>query len=240
MVNYKSVSLGLVLYGLFVQTTPVHSAPDCRTPPDPDRPQYIIGYGSLMETASKRRTAPLAGENLPVRVGGFQRGWYVRGGVSAPTTFLGVIPQASARMNAVIYRLPLTSELTALDRREDSYCRYPVSPSQIEMLDRSVRPDGQVWIYGITPAQKQLPDPQFPIVQSYVDIVIGGCLEIQETFNLTNFAEECVTTTKDWSTHWVNDRLYPRRPFIYQPRARSIDQVLQKLLPTILPQRQIE
>ena len=38
------------------------------------------------------------------------------------------------------------------------------------------------------------------------------------------------------SKHWVNDRLYPRRPFMYQKRALEIDDSRQRSLqPAVLP-----
>jgi hypothetical protein len=41
---------------------------ECKPSPDPQQPQFIIGYGSLMETAPKAR------ENLPILVREFERG----------------------------------------------------------------------------------------------------------------------------------------------------------------------
>jgi hypothetical protein len=193
-----------------------------------------------METASKRRTAPTAGESLPIRLQGLERGWFVHGPKVSPTTFLGAVVQSEAEMNAVIYRIPLAAELLATDQREQGYCRYALQSNQITMLDQSIVPQGQLWIYVIPDSQIAPPNADFPIVQSYVDIVIGGCLEIEKNFALEHFAEDCVTTTKGWSDHWVNDRLYPRRPFIYEPRATAIDQVLQETIPTWLDARKIE
>jgi hypothetical protein len=87
-----------------------------------------------------------------------------------------------------------------------------------------------------------VPDAKYPIVQSYVDIFISGCLELSQRVigENTDFAEECVTTTADWSSHWVNDRLYPRRPFIYQPKASKIDALLAKMVPDQFKQIKIE
>ncbi len=215
-------------------------AEECRPAPDLQQPQYIIGYGSLMETASKERTTPKAGESLPVLVRGFERGWYARGSSLSPVTFLGVKINPDSQMNAVIYRLPILQDLFQTDRREGGYCRSPVASSQIKMLDRSVVPLGQIWIYTVPPSQISSPSPEFPIVQSYVDIVISGCLEIEEVFSLPDFAKQCVETTKGWSTNWINDRLYPRRPFIYQPKAGRIDRVLEQTIPDIVKHRKIE
>jgi cation transport regulator ChaC len=212
----------------------------CHPEINSNQPQYIIGYGSLMQTESKRRTAPNVGENIPVMVSGFERGWFIHGPSYSPTTYLGAVLNRSAQMNAVIYRVFQSEELLATDEREDGYCRSLVEPRQLDMLDQSSVPQGQVWIYTVPEDAIATPENEFPIVQSYVDIVISGCLEIEENFTIENFAEMCVTTTTGWSEHWVNDRLYPRRPFIYQPRARAIDQVLQETIPQFLGSREIE
>ncbi len=42
----------------------------CHPDVDMSRPQYGIGYGSLMEDASRTRTAPNTGEALPALVQG--------------------------------------------------------------------------------------------------------------------------------------------------------------------------
>jgi hypothetical protein len=48
---------------------------ECDAPPDSSRPQYIIGYGSLMQDESRKRTSPRAGPAHPVEVRGYRRGW---------------------------------------------------------------------------------------------------------------------------------------------------------------------
>jgi hypothetical protein len=55
-----------------------------------------------------------------------------------------------------------------------------------------------------------------------------------------DFVDQCVLTTQGWPTHWVNDRIYPRRPFMYQPSAGEIDQRLNTLLPEIVDAINIE
>ena len=72
-----------------------------------------------------------------------------------------------------------------------------------------------------------------PIVQSYVDICLSGCLEIEATFPLAKeaeFAETFLKTSTDWSKYWVNDRIYPRRAYVYQPNAGRIDELIEKVL----------
>jgi hypothetical protein len=100
------------------------------------------------------------------------------------------------------------------------------------MLDGSkAAPDADIWYYANV--EKKMADAQHPIVQSYVDICIDGCLEIEAMYPLAkeaNFAEQFIKTCTEWKTPWVNDRIYPWRPFIYVPRASQIDALLRKVL----------
>ena len=211
------------------------AAPDieCHAVPDSSRAQYIVGYGSLMEDESRKRTSPHAGAAHPVDIAGFRRGWFAKGApVGFSTTYLGVLADRAGHINAVIYRVD-PAELAATDRREISYCRMRVAPSDVKPLERgfSPMPDGQAWIYVNRPQGIATPSAEFPIVQSYVDIFLSGCFEQEERFGLAGYARECIATTTDWSEHWVNDRIYPRRPFVHQPRAGQIDTLLSMEVP---------
>ncbi len=214
----------------------------CHAAPDAARPQYIVGYGSLMQDESRKRTSPQAGAAHPVDVQGFRRGWFARPPlVGFTTTFLGALPDPPNHLNAVIYQVDL-DEVAATDRREASYCRASVAIAAIKSLDKAFAPapEGQAWIYVNRPQGIAPPDARYPIVESYVDIFLSGCLEQEQRFGLTGFARDCLTTTSDWSTHWVNDRLYPRRPFVYQPRAIQIDDLLHATLPKYFSSIRIE
>ena len=204
----------------------------CHPHPGHGKNQYIVGYGSLLERASRQRTAPAAGEAVPVRVQGFRRAWIARGSSTGfSTTFLGVSTDARSRMNAVLFSLPDESAIAAMDSRENGYCRVKISAAQITTLDLSPLPDGERWIYVNKPQNTVPPSTTYPIVQSYVDVFLSGCLEVGRAFQLGDFAHECIVTTHGWSSHWVNDRIYPRRPFIYQPNAGAIDALLKRELP---------
>jgi hypothetical protein len=63
---------------------------------------------------------------------------------------------------------------------------------------------------------------------------------MEEKYHLKNFAASCVNTTSDWSIHWVNDRIFPRRPTIYQPKAIKIDALLQEKIPYFFHQIRLE
>jgi hypothetical protein len=121
-------------------------ADDCHPELDTAKSQYIVGYGSLMKSASKRATEPDAGISLPVLVTGFHRSWNTHG--VYPTTFLGAQPSESATMVAALYRdfLDEDGDL-ASDAREIDYCRAAVDSAAITMLDGSTVPtSSEIWI----------------------------------------------------------------------------------------------
>ena len=218
------------------------AASGCDGAPDAGRPQYIVGYGSLMQDESRKRTSPDAGSAHPVEVTGYRRGWITRGsslGFSA--TYLGAVQDRASRLNAVIYRVA-PQELEATDKRERSYCRAIVALPDLRVLGTglSLPADAQAWIYVSRGPSVELPSAKYPIVQSYVDVFLSGCLEQEERFGVAGFAEQCIDTTSGWSEHWVNDRIYPRRPFVYEPRARQIDTLLSKELPRYFSRIRIE
>lgn len=212
----------------------------CHPLVNPHQSQYIIGYGSLIETASKNATDPHTGENKPVWVTHYQRGWFSKGlsdGFS--TTYLGVIKNKHARFNGSIFNLPVSS-LQHFDTREKYYCRVLVSPADIHLLTGKKLPSGQFWIYELKPELVAPPSDRYPIVESYVDIFLAGCLEIEKKYHLSNFAAACINTTSDWSVNWVNDRIYPRRPSLYQPHALVIDKLLKQHIPQFFQQIKLE
>ena len=195
-----------------------------------------------MQDESRQRTSPHAGPAQPVEVTGFWRGWIAQGSaVGLSTTFLGVTADRRSRINAVIYRIePI--ELAATDRREASYCRRSVPKGDVTPLGGTAPAltGSQVWIYISAPASAATPSARFPIVQSYVDIFVAGCLEQEQRFSLEGFAQQCLQTTDGWSEHWVNDRQFPRRPFIHQPKAGQIDALLARHLPALFSRIKVE
>jgi hypothetical protein len=62
---------------------------------------------------------------------------------------------------------------------------------------------------------------EFPLLESYVDVVVEGALDYGE-----NFARELLETTSDWSNYWLNDRELARRPWVYNPASSQVDELL--------------
>jgi hypothetical protein len=91
-----------------------------------------------------------------------------------------------------------------------------------------------VYIFLSDPGCIKPPSEETPMVQSYVDICINGCLELEALYRTLNeplakesFTKEFIRTSSGWSEFWVNDRVYPRRPGAYRPSATDIDKALQ-------------
>jgi len=204
---------------------------------------YIFGYGSLIEQASRMKTTPSAMYVLPAWAPGFARGWWARtGAIGFSTTFAGAIPEKNGSINGVVYAVT-QEELEATNRREQGYTPTDITDS-VRILG-SYKPKDKVWIYvnKFKPGEREqnLPSPQFPIVQSYVDICLTGCLEIQQGFpDVGDFAGEFIDSTQEWSNYWENDRVHPRRPtFAGVPLASKIDQLIEKHLPDLFAQIQL-
>lgn len=213
-----------VLFFIRVTASPTQNS-HCYPPVDPALAQYMVGYGSLMQSDSKSATYKETGDNLPIILSGFQRGWFVRGG-SSQQTFLGVIKNKEKHLNAVLFKLPSFASIAYYDQREKHYCRVLVSPSAIQALSPFKTPTGQVWIYVPKQAMFAMPSSKYPIMQSYVDVFLYGCLEIQKKYHLKNFAAQCISTTSGWSSFWINDRLHPVRVLLYDPDYLQIDELL--------------
>ncbi|HCH24415.1 MAG TPA: gamma-glutamylcyclotransferase [Oceanospirillaceae bacterium] len=171
---------------------------------------YIFGYGSLINSDSRRITG-IAGDSIPVRVRGLQRYWVSFTGVDMRA--VGVRSEASSQCNGVLFDVP-AGELDKFDLRERGYVRQALDHHHIEYLDDAMAESllaHPVWVYTYPDCPRE---SQFsPISQSYLDVIMLGCLEVGEAF-----AREFLQHTKLWQD-WHDDRLNPR-----YPRATTHDQ----------------
>lgn len=205
----------------------------CLPAPDTNLAQFIIGYGSLMEESSKRKASTQVGENYPIYLKGFTRGWIepstTRSGFGI--TFLGIQKEPRAKINAVYYKLDDSKAIYDYDKRESIYCRVKVSPKQIEPLSNNKLPVGEYWTYLKEASENNRASTDKPLLQSYVDLFLSGCLELEEKYNLKHFAENCIKTTKYWSPIWINDRANPRTGLGNLSYSSKIDHLLATQLP---------
>ena len=110
-----------------------------------------------------------------------------------------------------------------------SYYRLRLEKDQIRPLSWQNLPnyDCKIFVYSLDrDKQSQRATYQEPILQSYVDIVMNGCLEYG-----TNFAKQFINTTEGWNQWWLNDRTIPRRPWVTEPNYKIIDKLLTKYVP---------
>tara|TARA_B100001093_G_C26411537_1_gene835802 strand:- start:23 stop:712 length:690 start_codon:yes stop_codon:yes gene_type:complete len=215
-----------ILFFIFLLNTSLVNAKNCNLEPSKGSINFVIGYGSLMEEKSRTRTNPAAKIAKPIMVKGFERIWGHNGG-NYKITFLTIIKKKNSEVNAVYYPIS-ASGLKKLDRRESSYCRIKVSRKDLNFYDEKIKNDNSsFWIYAANPKRLKNPTEEHPIVQSYVDIFMNGCLQIQKKYSIKDFANACIETTKGWSPYWVNDRIHSRRPFQVS-NAYKIDQHLSK------------
>jgi cation transport regulator ChaC len=205
-------------------------------------PQYLVGYGSLMDEASKRRTDPHARESFPVSIKGYKRSWSLHGDLPGfNTTFLSLSEDQSSLFNGVIYPLNSPEDIQRYDKRESTYCRKQLDADALKLFPTEHIPQQkQVWIYIRAQKVEEYPTEDYPIVQSYVDLFIRGCIQIEEKFKIKHFAKTCIQSTDQWSVYWVNDRIFPRRPSIFEPYASQIDALLKETLPETFKHIRIE
>jgi hypothetical protein len=154
----------------------------------------------------------------------------------AVTTFVGAIPKKSSSRNGIVYAVS-KEEFDATTEREKNYTPTEIT-STVQILSGSYKPKDEVWIYVNKfeegEHQKSLPTREFPIVQSYIDICLTGCLQIMNGFpDAGGFAGEFIESAEEWSKHWENDRVHPRRTRFTVPAAKDIDKLLQKHRPKL-------
>lgn len=211
--------------------------------------QYVFGYGSLLDRSSRLGTVPLAKDVFPVRLQGMVRGWWARTKVTGfSTTYVGCLDandpllkntSASGWVNGIIFEVG-QADLEMLDEREKNYCRKKIDVNRLSayMETRAIQDflskDTEVWAYlnsfqGYEDFAESRPTKMFPIVQSYVDICLNGCLELEAS--APGFIVDFITTTWGWGGAWANDRICPRRPHVYFKNAFLVDNLLKQHLP---------
>lgn len=236
---------------------------------------FIFGYGSLICPESRKQTNPtLANQDaLPVIVQNVERVWNAR---TQMYTAMGVQFRRGAECTGVLLEVN-TMELKDLDEREKLYDRCSLelqTIQQVSFLEQELfytdkeHPvfvakannnnnintcSVQVWIY--VQQNPLLADSKHPIVQSYVDIIMKGCLRISKEF-ATSFIETTIgweggqqqqcqeeeDTKKHVTTkHWIDDRknpLYVRADPDFSSRHGSeIDMLLKHSKPVAFNNR---
>jgi hypothetical protein len=84
----------------------------------------------------------------------------------------------------------------------------------------------RVWVYLPEPRHVRPASADYPICQTYLDVVLNGCF----SWGGEEMAREFCLSTEGWSRYWLNDVTQSRRPWLHRkPKWREIDAVLEKL-----------
>ena len=199
----------------------------------PDQPtEFIFGYGSLINSASRDSTAGKMMPAIPVRVSaafGYVRAWNDRS--RSGFTALGLRKagpgEKASTINGVIYAAD-TDDIAKFDAREQGYARIELPRQDIEAVSWQRLPEtGRFWVYvpvkpnGEPGVGLPAANAEYPMLESYIDAVVEGGLEYGP-----DFARELVETTYDWSDYWLNDRELARRPWVRDPESSRVDDLL--------------
>lgn len=179
------------------------------------------------------------------KIPGARRGWYEAGGVDEreandtmqrlflQPTYLGLYQDDDAFATGLLYPVS-DEELASSDERESAadYDYKTLSRSEIEFYGdnaASVPDDARIRVYFSKLENVDTPSELHPIVQSYVDVFLGGAIEIEEKNPETakGFALTTCKSTFGWDGPWLNDRPYPKyRASFNSIRSKQIDALL--------------
>ena len=147
-------------------------------------------------------------------------------------------------VNGVLFQVPI-SMMPGFDKREVGYDKVAIKredleleqlpfqdgttesvpPSHVNQQGRfELGPNDRIWIYVPIESQCKLPDENHPLLQSYVDTVLQGCLE----WGGEAMAEQFIVTTGSWSAYFLNDTPSSRRPWLFRKQYDIIDKILQR------------
>lgn len=181
---------------------------------------FIFGYGSLVN----RQTFTQAEDFYRVSVDGFIREWSHRtvtpfGQITALTlrrmeekTVDGVAISFAAR------------HLPKIDQREIGYVKEKIDGNCVDWKEQT-RKHARLHVY-TSKGSGLLATAEFPILQSYIDVVMQGYLTVFGKEGAKRF----IDSTLGWRGYILNDRdapIYPRHTKITDVERSIIDQLLE-------------
>jgi hypothetical protein len=207
---------------------------------------YVFGFGSIINTDTH---APWVGGGVGKLQGqrakilpsfGFQRGWIFRSNTGFTALGITKSEKAATSIHGILFRIP-PKLFEGFDRREVGYDRVllnrehlelhkPASASSQDNDDNSpypsdvldIQPHEKVWVYIPQPSYCAEANEDHPILQSYVDTVLQGCLE----WGGEDMAADFVASTYNWSPFFLNDTPSSRRPWLFRKEYNKIDSIL--------------
>ncbi|KUJ73699.1 hypothetical protein AVO45_14000 [Ruegeria marisrubri] len=157
---------------------------------------YFFGYGSLVNLATHDFPDP-----QPARLRGWRRAW--RHTDLRPVAFLTAIPDPHSEIEGMIAHVP-RNDWAALDEREWAYDRV----SATQAVRHTLKHEAEIAVYAVPEHRHNDPTDSYPILLSYIDVVIQGYLRIFGPDGVDRF----FATTDGWEAPILNDRAAPRYP----------------------------
>ena len=178
---------------------------------------------------------------------GWRRSWNFRKNTGFTALGLQRSTLGGVRVGVCGVVFAVEEHMSAFDEREVGYRRVQVpaselalrgwgtptedpgclqSAEQVAELQRSLDSGAAVvWTYIPEEECTFEADSDHPICQTYVDAVLGGCLDCGGE----EMATEMVTSTIGWSEHFLNDVPMSRRPWLHRrPDYGTIDRLLEE------------
>lgn len=193
---------------------------------------FLFGYGSLLNKRGRDDTYPHDGAEFPVLVHDLARGWYVEDTEFRKHTTVCVFEEQGSSVNGALLEIHEES-LPDYDARETGYYRAELDRDQFEYLsDERLQKEDRVFVY--EPNELVIDRQDYPITQSYIDIVMKGFMDISD-----DFALQFLKTTRGWEKQIINDRenLWWPRSYNENDSAEAIDQLLCAFNPAIVENR---
>lgn len=163
---------------------------------------FILGYGSLINSKSRAKTGE-TGHVWPVKLHGFERHWSVMSDEFGMSS-VAVIQIPNKSCNGILVEVPF-DQFSLFDERERGYQRTMIQANQLSTYHATSLPEGTYWVYHTENVVE--PDQDCPIVLSYLDVILSGCLEYGDAFT-----QDFLELTKGWASSLLNDRKAPRYP----------------------------
>ena len=214
---------------------------------------YVFGYGSIINNTSRKSTLQgispdfvAAGAETDHAViatlspeFGYKRCWCYRS--STGFTALGLKycdrdskeRQSLLEIAGVLFPVPNSAALDAFDLRESGYRRICIPRNMINISLSSSHDNNcagqlltaaRIWVYVPEPNRLLEPDESFPLLQTYIDTCLRGCLDWGGTTLVSSFLK----STFGWSEFYLNDAPMSRRPWLHRPEYSVIDKCLEE------------
>lgn len=183
------------------------------TQPDTGAPGFFFGYGSLVNRGTHRYA-----DAHPAQLSGWRRAW--RRTTLREVSYLTIVPDPSSQIDGLVAGVP-GGDWAALDERERAYARVPAR----HQVTSHVSPQADLVVYSIQDGKHHPPDPQSPVLLSYIDVVVQGYLREFGQTGVRRFFE----TTDGWEAPVLDDRrdpIYPRHCTLRPQERELVDDLL--------------